>query len=97
MIDPECPGVGTCHGCLDWCPICGEAVRSTCDFPECDVHIRIPELEEMKRDHERNILRLRAELEEEKQSRDDCVRSIRFANSYGNMVSRPVNWKIIKW
>jgi hypothetical protein len=40
--DPsECPGKGRCHGCMDWCSICG-SVRHVCDVRlegrRCDEH-----------------------------------------------------------
>ncbi len=44
-FDDECPGKGKCHGCLQWCNECGD-VDFTCDFPDCDAHPRLEELEE---------------------------------------------------
>ena len=43
-FDDECPGKGKCHGCLKWCDECGD-VDHTCDFPDCDAHPRLDELE----------------------------------------------------
>ena len=37
QVQERCPGEGRCHGCLNWCVVCGEVGR-VCDFPECDVH-----------------------------------------------------------
>ena len=44
-FDDECPGKGKCHGCVKWCDKCGD-VDHTCDFPDCDTHSRLKELEE---------------------------------------------------
>src|SRR6478609_6925149 len=45
-MDDECPGVGLCHGCLDWCSTCG-TVRHVCDMrfrgKRCDAHPTPPE------------------------------------------------------
>jgi hypothetical protein len=41
----ECTGLGNCHGCLSWCPYCGD-VGDMCNvtkWPErCDEHNRYP-------------------------------------------------------
>ncbi len=38
---PECPGAGFCHGCLEFCSVCGD-VRHVCDTrlrnERCDEH-----------------------------------------------------------
>lgn len=34
----ECPGAGQCHGCMTWCPACGDAVATVCPDHDCDVH-----------------------------------------------------------
>lgn len=43
--DPnECPGLGRCHGCLSWCPACGN-VKDMCfvEWPgRCDQHQKYP-------------------------------------------------------
>jgi hypothetical protein len=44
LDDPGCPGKDKCHGCMQWCDKCGD-VDFTCDFPDCDVHQRLSELE----------------------------------------------------
>lgn len=41
----ECPGEGSCHGSIGWCPLCGD-VDEVCDveWPHaCHVHERFPE------------------------------------------------------
>jgi len=45
LEEPGCPGRNRCHGCMKWCDECGD-VEFTCDFPDCDVHPRLDELEE---------------------------------------------------
>ncbi len=42
--DLDCPGEGKCHGCMSWCDKCGD-VDCICDFPDCDVHVRLEEAE----------------------------------------------------
>lgn len=44
LEESECPGEGRCHGCMVWCDLCGN-VGHTCDYPECDHHRRLEELE----------------------------------------------------
>lgn len=35
----DCPGMGQCHGCMDWCDSCG-TVNQVCDGPGlCDEHL----------------------------------------------------------
>ncbi len=34
-----CPGERKCHGCVAWCPVCGDTGH-VCDDPECDTHRR---------------------------------------------------------
>lgn len=38
MNEEDCPGKGSCHGCVKWCPACGE-VDQTCDAPGCEQHL----------------------------------------------------------
>lgn len=38
----DCPGTGACHGSQVWCDRCGD-VKSTCDFPFCDIHAKEPQ------------------------------------------------------
>jgi len=49
--EPECPGVGKCHGCLKWCNTCGD-VAHVCDVrlrdERCDAH-PVPESPERLR------------------------------------------------
>jgi hypothetical protein len=44
LEEPGCPGKGRCHGPMQWCDECGD-VDFTCDFPDCNVHPRLAELE----------------------------------------------------
>lgn len=34
-----CPGEKKCHGCVGWCPLCGDTGH-VCDDPGCDTHRR---------------------------------------------------------
>ena len=34
-----CPGDKKCHGCVGWCPLCGDTGH-VCDDPDCDTHRR---------------------------------------------------------
>lgn len=34
----ECAGAGQCHGCMTWCPVCGDAAAKVCPDHDCDVH-----------------------------------------------------------
>lgn len=44
-----CPGEKSCHGCVSWCPLCGDTGH-VCDDPECDTHRRetdvLPDMQE---------------------------------------------------
>lgn len=39
-MDDDCPGKGKCHGCIDWCDVCGDVGvgDGVCDHFECDAH-----------------------------------------------------------
>lgn len=55
-----CPGDRACHGCLHWCPVCGD-VANVCDDPRCDSHPREKDqLRKMGR-IEKELARLAAE------------------------------------
>jgi hypothetical protein len=43
LTGEPCPGDYKCHGCTQWCDRCGD-VGHVCDYVDCDVHKRIPEL-----------------------------------------------------
>jgi hypothetical protein len=36
--DPACEGPGQCHGCLNWCNVCGDVGTTCSDKPNCDTH-----------------------------------------------------------
>ena len=53
-LTETCPGDLACHGCLHWCPVCGD-VANVCDDPRCDSHPRVE-------DQLRKIEKLKGEL-----------------------------------
>ena len=44
-MSETCPGKYKCHGCMQWCDVCGD-VDQICDDPHCDTHKRWNEIEQ---------------------------------------------------